>query len=263
MWSAAFAILGAMSWASSRRTVILLIVGVVALLIAAAALIATLYEAPSCADGKQNQDEEGIDCGGSCALLCTASQVPPVVSFVRELPQQSGRLDVIAYVENPNPFAATKDARYEIEFLGENGTTLGTKTGSIDLPPAASVPIFIPNAFADALAVRQTFLSFEVGSLRWYEPEEDIVPFAVDAVRIGGTEDAPRIMATVTNPSTDSFRNVKVVVTLYDEEGTAFTASQTVIASLTARAEADVVFTWNAPFTKVPARIDVRPVRDL
>lgn len=252
-----------MSWASSRRTLILLVLVAVAALVAVGTLIATLYQAPSCADGKRNQDETGVDCGGSCKLLCTDSQTAPVVSFVRELPQNSGRLDVIAYVENPNAFAAAKDVRYEIEFLGENGTTLGTKTGTIDLPPAASVPIYIPNAFADALSVRQTFLSFERESIRWYTPEEELEPFGVDAIQVAGTEDAPRVTATITNPSTDSSRNVKVVATLFDEEGVVFAASQTVIASLAGRGEASVVFTWNAAFSSNPARIDVRVVRDL
>lgn len=252
-----------MSWASSRRTLILLTIISALVLVVAGTLFATLYQAPSCADGKQNQDEEGIDCGGSCQLLCAASQVPPVVSFVRELPQSSGRLDVIAYVENPNPFAAAKDVRYQIEFIGDSGVTLGTKNGSVDLPPAASVPIFIPNAFADALSVRQTFLSFDAASVAWYAPEKELKPFAVEGIQIEGTEDAPRVSATVTNPSTDSFRNLKVVATLFDEEGVVFASSQTVIASLAGRGEADVVFTWNAPFKSAPARIDVRVVRDL
>lgn len=252
-----------MSWASSRRTLVLVVVGSFVALVAAGTLIATLYNAPSCSDGKQNQDEEGIDCGGSCRLLCASSQVAPVVSFVRELPQNAGRLDVIAYVENPNPFAAVKDAKYEIEFLGENGTPLGTKSGIVDLPPAARIPIFIPNALPDALFVRQAFLTFDTASLKWYAPAEELVPFGVEEVQTAGTEDAPRITATVTNPSAGSFRNVVVIATVFDGQGNATAASQTVIAELRARGEAEVVFTWNTPFREPPARIDIQPVRDL
>ena len=251
-----------MSWASTRQTLILAIVGSFVALVAAGVLISVVYQTPSCSDGTQNQDEEGVDCGGACQLLCTDSQSAPVVSFVRELPQRSGRLDVIAYVQNPNPFAGTKDAQYQIELLSDTGVVLGTIEGKVDLPPAAEVPIFIAGAYPDALVVRQVFLTFIDSSLRWYTPEE-LPVLRVDAVQIAGSQAEPRIIATVHNPGVDGLRNVKVVATLFDGEGNAYAASQTVVAELRARGQSDVTFTWNAPWREAPSRIDVRPVRDL
>ncbi|HYD92939.1 MAG TPA: hypothetical protein VEB18_00550 [Candidatus Paceibacterota bacterium] len=253
-----------MSWASSRRTFIVLLLVGAAVLVIAGFLIATFYNPPSCSDGKQNQDEEGIDCGGSCALLCTPSVVPPVVSFVRELPQQGGRLDIIAYIKNPNPFAAAKDVRYEIEFLGENGTPVGSTSGRVDLPPAANVPIFIPNALSAGQFVRQSFLTFDEASFRWYEIEDgELDLFTVEDITTANLEESPRVTAILNNPSVHAYRNVKVVATVFDTSGNAMAASQTLVASLPAQGEAPLVFTWNTPFREAPARIDITPVYEL
>src|SRR5262245_15346669 len=62
-----------MSWASGRRfSIIALIVGVIALVVAAVTFF-SMQKAPSCVDNLQNQDEEGVDCGGSCSYLCATS----------------------------------------------------------------------------------------------------------------------------------------------------------------------------------------------
>ena len=50
---------------------IILIVGLPAFLL--------LYKAPTCFDGKQNQGEGGIDCGGPCVKLCPSAFLPPEV----------------------------------------------------------------------------------------------------------------------------------------------------------------------------------------
>ena len=58
----------AISWAAKKQLTYLLFA-----LVAVAGLIAAIWlniTAPSCTDGKQNQDEQGIDCGGVCAKEC-------------------------------------------------------------------------------------------------------------------------------------------------------------------------------------------------
>ena len=66
-----------MTWGLKRQIfyviVLLLFVTVFAFII----LYPTFNKAPSCIDGKQNGNETGIDCGGSCANACL-SQVSPL-----------------------------------------------------------------------------------------------------------------------------------------------------------------------------------------
>lgn len=245
-----------MSWAAERRTLIFFILALVAGAVLAVVLISTFYETPSCADGKQNQDEEGIDCGGSCAQICTASAVPPVVDFVRAL-KQGNRVDVIAYIENPNPSAAAWGARYTVELYRQDRTVIASKQGTVDLPPAASVPVFIPGAYEGPELVVQAFLAFDDETIFWSKnPGEYIVPTVSD-VRVGDTN-PPRVTAIVSNPTATLLRSLPVTATVFDASDVVMAASRTVV-DVPGQGSANVVFTWNEAFDRTPARIDVRP----
>src|SRR3989344_1263580 len=98
-----------MSWAARRRFFILLIVGAVAVAFLTTIGIAIFYNAPSCTDNKQNQDEAGVDCGGACSYLCIEQQLPPTVLFTKAIKNGDGRVDVVALIENKNSSAAAKD----------------------------------------------------------------------------------------------------------------------------------------------------------
>jgi hypothetical protein len=248
-----------MSWASSRRTLILVIVFSVIAAIAAVTLIATLYETPSCSDGKQNQGEEGIDCGGSCSRVCDASAMPPTVSFVRDVKGLNGRTDVVAYVENPNGFAAAKGVKYTIELFSEDRVLLATREGTLELPPAAGVAVYVPNVYSGTRVVAQAFLEIDDASLLWYRYDDTRPVLRVSDETTSGTEAAPRISARLTNPTVETLNNLVVIATVFDAEGNAIAATQTVVASVPPQGSATALFTFAAPFPSTPSRIDVQP----
>jgi hypothetical protein len=248
-----------MSWASSRRTFILVIIFSVLAAVAAVTLIATLYETPSCSDGKRNQDETGVDCGGSCARVCAFEAAPPVVSFVRDVKGLGGRTDVIAYVENPNASAAVKGASFTIELYGEDRTLIAKRSGTTDLPPAAGVPLYIPGVYTGNSVVAQAFLEFDESSLGWYRYEDERVVPRVSDIRLGEI-DTPRVLARLTNPSVTTLRNVIVIATVFDKEGNAIAATQTVVSQIPAQGSVEATLTFAGSFSEAPARTDVRPV---
>lgn len=250
-----------MSWASRRRTLIALIAVAVAAVLALVIFVPVFYKAPSCMDGKQNRDEEGIDCGGSsCTYLCSENLQEPRQRFVRPFSPSTGRTDVIAYIENPNRNAAAKDVRFTIELYGRDNTVIARKDGSAELPPGALVPVYIPNLFSGYSDVARAFLNFDTESFKWYASEDDrVVPrYNNDALVQGDT--APRVTATLTNPSAVPLRDVLVIATVFDAAGNAMVASQTVIPTIPAQGIAGVTFTWNEPFPAAPGRIDILPV---
>lgn len=250
-----------MSWAAERRTFILVILGLIAAAILAWVIIAALFKEPTCADGVQNQDEQGIDCGGSCAYLCSAllpSPVPEVV-FMRALSLANGRTDVIAYVVNKNSRAAVKDARYQIELYSADQVLLAKHTGSMDIPASAEVPVFMPNLFSGGQKVSQAFLSFDEASLVWFARDPETIVLQTKEVTFTSTP-TPRVNATLLNNSATPLMSTKFIATLYDAEGNAMAASQTIVTSISAFETATAVFTWAQPFATEPARIDVRPV---
>lgn len=249
-----------MSWASRRRFVILVIVG--AIIVAAVALlsIATFSKAPSCSDGVQNQGEAGIDCGGPCPYLCTAQVAPPTVLFATTLQGAPGRTDVIASVENVNAAAGAKNVPYTLTIYGAGQLFVQSVQGTLDLPPAATVPVFIPGVVTGTQTKVHAFLSIDTAAIKWTAMPHDprLLP-VVSNTSISGASTTPRVTATLSNPSTTPLSDVPAVVLVRDAQGNVIAASSTIVPSVPAQGQATATFTWNAPFPGAPAAIEVDP----
>lgn len=251
-----------MTWAAGRRFIILAIIIIVLLAVAGGIAYLTLHKAPSCFDGTQNQDETGIDCGGVCSAVCADAASTPVVSFVRALPVTDTRTDVVAYVTNPNQDAQAKGAKYTVDLYDAARAQVGEKKGTIDLPAGAQTAIYIPSAYLGNDPVAQAFLSFDDG-LAWVQATAKANAPVVQGTQVTGTTDAPRIIATVENPGVTTLTNIKLVATVFDGDGNAIAASQTVVPSIAPDGEAQATFTWPQAFSADVARVDVRPILPL
>lgn len=249
-----------MSWATRRQTIILSIVAVVILAALLAIFVPLLYKAPSCTDQKQNGDEVGVDCGGSCAYLCSAGITKPSVKFARPFSPSSGRTDVIAYVENPNSTAAAKNVGYTLELYDMDNAVIAREGGVLDLPPQSMVPVYVPNLFSGYRDVARAFLLIDDASVRWFRYEDDrILPrYNNDASIVTG--DTPRITVSFRNPTAEVMRDILVIVTVYDGAGNAIAASRTIIPQIGAQGVAGATVTWNAPFSAEPVRVDAIPL---
>jgi hypothetical protein len=248
-----------MSWALGRRLIILSVIAVVFFLIVSFVWYSISYEAPSCTDGKQNQDEEEVDCGGSCPYLCNTGLVPPSVEFARPVSPQTGRTDVIAYIENANPRAAARAVLFKTVLFSQQNTIIAEKEGTVDLPPSTVVPVYLPNFFSGEQAVARVFVEIDQSSFRWFRYiDERVLPEIRNTV-IENTN-TPRITATLRNNTANTLENVRAVITVFDERDNAIASSQTIVSLIAPFADAEAIFTWRAPFVSAPARVEVLPL---
>jgi hypothetical protein len=250
-----------MSWAARRRFIISFIVGALIVALLAVVLISVLYQTPSCVDGVQNQAETGVDCGGPCQSLCLAEQQLPTVLFTKAVKNGEGRVDAVAEIENKNFSATAKNVLYRITFYGADQILLREVAGTIDLPPSTIVPVFVPGVSSGNQAVAGAFLNVASSSLHWFSASADtrVAPI-VSMPKLGGTASAPRVEAVLANKNLSAFTNVRVIVFVYDPSGEIIAASSTVVPTIPAGGTAPVLFTWNGPFTSVPARIKITPI---
>jgi hypothetical protein len=250
-----------MSWATRRKFII--VSGIIAVGIAffAVVLISVLYEAPSCNDGVKNQGEEGIDCGGTCPYLCTSAQREPIVLFTKALPNGNGRTDVIALIENGNPNAGAKSVHYTITLYGIGKSFIQEVSGFVDLPPAGTVPVYVPGISSGNNKIIRAFLTIESSNPQWIAMASDprLKP-TVTNMTLVGTTSAPRIDAVLTNATVTTFSNVPTIVFVRSASGDVIAASKTVVTSIPAQGQATATFTWNTAFTDIPATIEVMPV---
>lgn len=214
---------------------------------------------PSCMDGKQNQAEEGIDCGGTCTYLCTASEAAPSVRFVRAFSPLPGRTDVIAYVDNPNTQAEAHTAPYTIELYNDQNVLIAKTQGVVDLPALSTEPIFVPQLFSGSEVVSHAFLTFAQQDIHWVKASP--LPKTLETQNVvysGG--DTPRVTATVYNKTAKPRTRAYFVATLFGTDGKALASSATIVDSIPAQGTNSLVFTWPTPILEAVARVDIMPV---
>ena len=248
-----------MDWAKRRQRMIEIGLALCGLAILAVVAIAIFYKAPSCTDGIKNEDETGVDCGGSsCTYLCAADEVAPKVQFVRAVSPQQGRTDIIAYIDNVNTNASVQGATYTIQLYGVNQKVLATKTGTINLPPSSTVPLYIPDAYDGQAKVLSAFVSFDPRTLLWMRDNARPILPVPNNISIQNTA-TPRITATLTNEAASTYYNETVVATVFDAQNNVMAASQTVVPILSAQGSSNIVFTWNQAFSAKPVRVEILP----
>lgn len=250
-----------MSWSSRRQFGIL---SALALLVAVPVVgVATylLWERPTCEDGIQNGGERGIDCGGSCALVCTREVNEPTVSWVRAFPVSKGRYNVVAMVENSNIAARADGVRYRIRVYDEDEVTVAEREGVADLDPQSSLPIVELGLETGERSVARA--GFELlDDPVWVRAEPEPRPVAVidERIEIQGAE--PRVRASIQNLGVLPIGRVAVVALVYDIDRNVIAASRTWAENLGAGASRDVAFTWPAPWTAPATSLEVVPIYD-
>jgi len=251
-----------MNWAAQRRFTIVATLIAVAIVVFAVVFAVSFYAPPSCVDNKQNQEEYGVDCGGPCPYLCGTQAVEPSTPAPRLLRNSTGRVDLVASVQNRNSDAAAKDVPYTVRIYNADLTFVKAVEGTIDLPPRATVPVFIPGVvYGGELGTRAT-LSIASSSVNWYRVEADprVVP-RVDVQPLGGTLAAPRVNATLYNPTLTALFEVRLIALVRDTAtGNVVAASATVVPALAPQDRAYATFTWNEPFAAQAVSVEVLPV---
>jgi hypothetical protein len=249
-----------MPWAARRRLFISLIIGAFLLAFAALVYTAFFYQTPSCTDHTQNQDEEGVDCGGSCPYLCTAQQDPPTVLYSKALANGPGRTDVIALVENKNAHAMAKGVPYTLAVFAADQTLIAQTTGTVDLPAGVSTPVFVPGINSGTQTVATAFLSIDPSKAAWTAAADTRVVPKVSGTELSGTTEAPRVSATLSNPGVTPLLDVPVVAIVHGADGNVIGASSTVLPRIAGGSSVTATFTWALPFPDAPTSIEVIPV---
>lgn len=211
-----------------------------------------IYSPPSCFDGEQNQDEVGVDCGGSCALLCEAPNVSAV--WTRSVPVAPGVYHAVSLVRNPDTNAEGLFA-YTISLFDQDNILVATREGVFEIRPGEVTPLFEANIVSGERDVARTFIDIVEGNFKKTERK----PSVVRVLSWELDEEARTLSATIENQNLERVSNATVTALLFDEEDILIAASQTQSGSLDSRERKTVTFTWQEPFSKTPQQVDIIP----
>ncbi len=230
----------ALSWSSRRKflyTAVASFIGAVLLLIF---YVAFFTNAPTCFDGALNGGEQGVDCGGTCALFCREQVRSPVVLWSRSFEVAPGTYTAAAYVQNPNPGAAARNVSYSFQLFDADNRLVSERTGVIQIPPVQTVPFIDPNISVGNRTVARSLFAFSEEPV-WYRVG------GLPSLRVGNqylAEDASELSATISNESIDNADKIVVAAVLFDSKGVARAASRSILSRIPRKGSQDVIFTW-------------------
>jgi hypothetical protein len=237
-----------MSWAQSRRLVYIGGIIIIFLLVVVLPTILHFNKAPTCFDNKQNQDEQGIDCGGVCNLLCKNQYVPLVVNWSRFSKVSTGVYNVMAYIENPNPNAGINELSYVFRLFDKEGLLLRERYGKTIAPANKVMAVFEPEMYTgNQIPQRVDFVIIQPTT--WLKQNSAESALSVTQSVITQEDSAPRLSATLTNKTIYQIKNIEAVGIIYSGDN-AVAFSRTMVETLNDKESVEINFNWPAPFSE-------------
>lgn len=245
------------SWSTKRKATYFVFFVIAIVLFIVLPLFLFFYKAPTCGDGIQNGSETGVDCGGKCAKICSVDYLSPNVLWSRSLVVAKGIYNAGAYVENPNLEGGASNVHYIFKLYDKDGL-IQERSGITYLPPHKNVLVFEPSIKTGERIPTRTTFEFE-NPIDWVKMTQGEEFLNVASKMLSTKSKTPRLEATIENTSVKAVGQVDVVGIIYDINDNTIGFSKTNIDSIDARGTANVVFTWQLPFEKEAARIEVIP----
>jgi len=236
-----------LNWSQKRQLIILIGVFLVIGSIIGTYLFFTLYEEPTCFDGKKNGDEKYVDCGGSCLQICGEDVESPIVLWTRSFKVVDGVYSAVAYIENANREAEVNLVSYKMTIYDNSGRVIIERTGLTSIPANKRFAVFEGNITVDGRIPSRVDFEF-TENMFWQKSEEVRDGLMVRSKTLRNEEVLPRIDAVIENDSIQLIEDIEVVAIVYDSLFNAVGASRTEIDRIMPDRTESIVFTWPAPF---------------
>lgn len=246
------------NWSRNRKRIIFLIIFLTLLVLVVLPAVALFYKTPDCFDGKQNGTEVGIDCGGSCALICRDESLPIIMKGdARVFRVASSTYGVVAIFENPNIDAEVYSAEYSIKLFNSSSIVpLKVIEGRTFVPKSGTFSIF-DGPFILSEAPTKSLFEWKNGSLVWQKdimPVPEVVISEKELTEEGGL---PRLNMVISNLSLERVSHIELTALLSSEDGNIISASKTLVDVILPGQSVPAVITWPEPLLSEVASTDV------
>ncbi len=233
-----------------------------ALLLGIAYLVYLPFKPPeTCFDGKQNQNETGVDCGG----VCGACVVEPVLENIRVLETawvfagKGDEYDVVGKISNPNNDYGASEVAYTFQVIGESGNILAERQGtSFILPKETKYIVETSLSFSGKpsrveVVLRNTTWEKFAG----YKERPALEAYNRSFERTSGINFGAA-KGLVVNNSPFDFTNVGIVVVLRDGSGNVVALQKTDMQTLRSGEQRDFTLVWPDPFQGDVEKVEVQ-----
>lgn len=220
---------------------------------------------PTCFDGKRNQREEGVDCGGSCAPCEKNIQAHPLIisekSFVYGGP---GKYDVMAKISNPNNLFGSSGFSYKFILQDSSGKEIARRIGKEFILPAETKYIIESGLETDmpprdvsveiSDTVWEEFSNFEKPRLNIYNKRFDLISSGIGFGEAFGL---------LRNESSFDFNFIKISVVLRDSQGLPVAFNSTDMRTVNANEQRDFRLLWPSSFPGEVQNVEMEAEADV
>lgn len=245
----------ALSWGVKKQIKFFTIFAV-AFIAIVGSIIYFVWPEPTCFDKRQNQDEEGVDCGGATCIPCS-NQIRDInILWTRPFRISDGVYDFAALVENANSFLQATKIEYYIKFYDADNILIAIKQGSTIAGAGEKFTIFEPNIITQHRVPVRAIL--EIASVNWEKGGK--VPLKLDVLSTNRFLEAsatpPRVEATIKNQENAQLNNIEATAVLWGSGDTALGVSRTFVDRFEIDETKNLVFTWPAEINGV-SRVEI------
>ena len=231
-----------LSWTFKRRISVLGFFLLIIILFIGYIWYAT-YTPASCFDKKQNQNEEGIDCGGANCIPCASKMKEPVILWSRFFSLKEGFIDAAALIENQNEFLEATELSYIFTIFDNKNVIIAKRENKTYLEPGAKLLILEPEISIQNRTPQRAILEFNTNNIVWDKKTQNVLKIKVEKADTLLESEFPRVEVRIKNEFTDVYKNIEADIVLWSGDR-AVGVSQTLVDNLDINQDRDLVFTW-------------------
>lgn len=223
-----------------------------------------IYTPPSCFDGIKNQDEENVDCGGSCLTPCEIdAPEEPTVMWSGFFKEGEGIYSLAAKIRNRNNNYGSPKFDYVFDAKDSNGATLKEVPGTSFVSPGQTRYIIDTNiSLPDGAAT----VEFRIvgGKITWRKTPirlnpVDFTVYAKNFTVLNNFQFYAEASGVIRNETSYDFRRVEVGVFLYNSRSEVIAVAKTVLDDLVSGKDREFKVFWPKRFDGTYSMMDVIP----
>ncbi len=213
----------------------------------------------TCFDGILNQNEEGVDCGGNCKMVCEPEKEDIQLTFSKVIPTLPNRYNVALEIYNPNKSYGVGELKYFVEFLDRNQSVINVYEGLSYILPQSSKTIVL-NAIE--MNEKPQIVKIDFDEISWIKlSETEAVPrVSVKDKFFKEVTDGTSfglVNGVAVNRSNFDFDRVDVSILLLDSNKNIIDVTTTEIRTLLSGEEREFKANWFYPVT-LPDSVEIK-----
>ena len=225
------------------------------------AIYSCVKPVPNCFDGKLNQDEKGVDCGGVCAKKCALVSTQDIRVVKTGLVESgvANKYDLYAQIENPNSLLGSSEFQYEFKVEDATGQVVAQRAGTRFILPGETKYVIELNVETSGKPERT---EFSLSNVKWNEfssyqkPQIEVVNKVYNVISDGvGFGEAKGLLK---NESEFDFSTIDVGVILKDGNGEVLALNTTSMNTVKSGENRDFSAFWPDKFSGDVEKVEVQ-----